>query len=85
MACGTPVVASETGGLAFLVRDGETGFHITAGDSASLAQRLTELLENDELRARLGRQAADYAKQYDWTLIADQILDLYGSVLPKTA
>ena len=85
MACGTPVVASETGGLAFLVRDGETGFHIPAGDSASLAQRLTDLLENDELRARLGRQAADYAKQYDWTLIADQILDLYGSVLPKTA
>ena len=85
MACGTPVVASETGGLAFLVRDGETGFHIPAGDSASLAQRLTDLLENDELRTRLGRQAAEYAKQYNWTLIADQMLELYGSVMPKTA
>jgi len=85
MACGTPVVASETGGLAFLVQDGETGFHVPAGDSDSLAQRLSELLENDELRVRLGRQAADYAKQYDWTLITDQMLDLYESMLPRTA
>lgn len=85
MACGTPVVASEIGGLAFLVRDGETGFHIPAGDSTSLAQRLTDLLENDELRTRLGRQAAEYAKQYDWTLVTDQVLELYGSLMPKTA
>lgn len=85
MACGTPVVASETGGLAFLVRDGETGFHIPAGDSDSLAERLTDLLENDELRARLGSQAAEYAKQYDWTLITDQMLELYGSMMPKMA
>lgn len=85
MACGTPVVASETGGLVFLIRDGETGFHVPAGDVASLADRLARLLQDDVLLARLGSQAAAYAKGYDWAHITDQILDLYGTLLPKTA
>jgi D-inositol-3-phosphate glycosyltransferase len=85
MACGTPVVASETGGLAFLVRDGETGFHVPAGDADALAKRLTDILEDETLLRRLGAQAASYARQYDWSTITDQILDLYGEILPRTA
>ena len=85
MACGTPVVASETGGLAFLIRDGETGFHVPAGDVGSLADRLARLLQDDVLLERLGRQAAAYAKGYDWAEITDQILDLYGTLIPKIA
>lgn len=85
MACGTPVVASETGGLAFLIRDGETGFHVPAGDVDSLADKLTRLLKDDVLLARLGTQAAAYAKGYDWAHVTDKILDLYGTLLPKTA
>jgi D-inositol-3-phosphate glycosyltransferase len=81
MACGTPVVASETGGLIFLVRDGETGFHVPAGDAKALADRLKTLIQDEVLRARLGRQAAEYAKGYDWAEIADQIVTLYNSVL----
>lgn len=81
MACGTPVVASETGGLIFLVRDGETGFHVPAGDARALADRLQTLIQDELLRARLGRQAAEYAKAYDWSVTADQIVALYNSVL----
>jgi D-inositol-3-phosphate glycosyltransferase len=77
MACGTPVVASETGGLVFLVRDGETGFHVPTGDPEALADRLRQLLQDELLRERLGRQAAEYARRYAWPLIADQIIDLY--------
>lgn len=85
MACGTPVVASETGGLAFLIRDGETGFHVPAGDVDALADRLTRLFQDDVLLTRLGSQAAAYAKGYDWAQITDQILDLYGTLLPRSA
>jgi D-inositol-3-phosphate glycosyltransferase len=81
MACGTPVVASETGGLVFLVRDGETGFHVPAGDAQALADRLGQLLEDDVLRTRLGKQAAEYAKRYAWPLIVDQVVDLYQTTL----
>ncbi len=85
MACGRPVVASETGGLAFLVRDNETGFHVPAGDAQAMADRLRRLVEDEVLRTRLGHQAADYARNYAWPLIADQILSLYGTLLKKHA
>jgi D-inositol-3-phosphate glycosyltransferase len=81
MACGTPVVASETGGLVFLVRDGETGFHVPTGDPEALAERLRQLLTDEVLRHRLGQQAAEYARRYAWPIVADQVIDLYQSTL----
>jgi D-inositol-3-phosphate glycosyltransferase len=81
MACGTPVVASETGGLVFLVRDGETGFHVPAGDAAALADRLQTLIQDEVLRARLGRNAAEYAAGYGWSSVAEHIVDLYNDIL----
>ncbi|HEX9680187.1 MAG TPA: glycosyltransferase, partial [Anaerolineales bacterium] len=85
MACGRPVVASETGGLVYLVRHGETGFHIPTGDAASLAARLRELLEDQDLRERLGRQAAEYARGYAWPIVVDQIIDLYAALVAQPA
>jgi D-inositol-3-phosphate glycosyltransferase len=85
MACGTPVVASETGGLAFLVRDGETGFHVPAGNDIALAERIKQLLTDEVLRERMGRTAASYARQYDWSVISDQVIDLYSNLVPKLA
>jgi D-inositol-3-phosphate glycosyltransferase len=84
MACGTPVVASETGGLAFLVKDGETGFHVPAADPDALAGRLIELMEDSELREKLGKQASEYAKGFTWSIVVDQILELYASVLAES-
>jgi D-inositol-3-phosphate glycosyltransferase len=81
MACGTPVIASETGGLAFLIKDGETGFHVPAVDPEALAERLKELMQDEELKSRLGEQAAIYAKEFSWSVIVDQILELYASVM----
>ncbi len=81
MACGTPVIASDVGGLAQLVRDGETGFLVPGRDPAAMAERLCCLLSDDELRARLGRQAADYAEGYGWAGITRQIIELYERTL----
>lgn len=85
MACGTPVIASETGGLAFLVRDGETGFHIPAGDAEALGARLQELLADPALRERIGRSAAQYARQFDWSTVSEHILDIYRALVPMAA
>ncbi len=81
MACGTPVIASETGGLAFLVKHGETGFHVPAADPHALAERLKELMADEVLRAKLGKQASSYAKEFSWSRIVDQMLELYASVI----
>ncbi len=83
MACGTPVVASQVGGLAFLVQDGITGFTVPVDDPQALADRLMKLLYDDDLREKLGKQAAAFAKQYGWKNIAKKIIDLYRTVLSK--
>ncbi len=82
MACGTPVVASKVGGLAFSVQDGETGFLVPGGDPAALATRILLLLTDDQLRWRLGQQAARWARRYAWSAVAEQVLDVYETVRP---
>lgn len=83
MACGVPVVASQVGGLAYLVQDGITGFTVPVDDPQALADRLTLLLQYPDLRARLGRQAAELAAEYAWDKIADRMIDVYEDVLAK--
>ncbi len=77
MACGTPVIASEVGGLAYLVRDGETGFTIPAEEPETLCDKLSWLLNDRELHAKMSAQAADYAKAYAWEKIAKQVVEVY--------
>ncbi len=85
MACGIPVIASQVGGLAYLVKDGETGFHVPDQDPEALCEKLLEILGNPEQRARMGRRAAEYAQGYSWTLIADQIVDVYQDLVKNHA
>ncbi len=86
MACGTPVVASEVGGLAFLVQDQKTGFTVPVDEPEALAQRLTELIENTGLRERMGREAASFARNYAWERIARRIVEeVYQPVIPERA
>jgi len=83
MACGTPVIASQVGGLAFLVQDGVTGYHVPDGDSCALCEKLTLLLGDAELRQKMGAQAAEYAQAYTWNNVAMQIILVYESLLRK--
>ncbi|MEX2245795.1 MAG: glycosyltransferase, partial [Dehalococcoidia bacterium] len=55
MACGTPVVASRVGGLTSTISDGETGYLIPWRCPEPFAERLELLLDNDDLRAAIGR------------------------------
>jgi D-inositol-3-phosphate glycosyltransferase len=85
MACGRPVVASETGGLVFLVKDGETGFHVPAADPDALAGKLRLLLHDQGLRRQFGENARRYASVYAWPKITEAIVELYEDVLAEQA
>jgi len=85
MACGTPVLASQVGGLAFLVQDGVTGYHVPDGDDEALCERLSALLGNAALRRTLGRKAVEYAQTYAWDKIAVQVLGVYRDVIRTKA
>ena len=83
MACGTPVVASDVGGLSFVVRNGETGYLVPEGDPHALAECLGHLLRNPELRAHLGKRGIEVAREYAWPRIADKIEELYFDVVRR--
>ena len=81
MACGTPVIASEVGGLAYLVRDGETGFTIPAEEPEMLCEKLSWLLNDAELHAKMSQRAVEYAQDYAWEKIAKQIVEAYEELV----
>jgi len=83
MACGTPVIASQVGGLAFLVQDGVTGFTVPAEDHDALCDRLTALLGDEGLRRQMGVNAAQKAQGYKWETITKQIMGVYEELIEK--
>jgi D-inositol-3-phosphate glycosyltransferase len=81
MAMGTPVIASEVGGLAFLVKDGVNGFHVPSRDPEALADRIYTLLTDPNCRDSLGRQARQYAQQFAWPIIVERMMGVYEDVI----
>ncbi len=81
MASERPVVASRVGGLAYLVQDGVSGYHVQEGNPEELAGRLTELLSNAGLLERMGTAARREAEKYSWNKTAREIEGLYEHLL----
>ena len=63
MACGRPVVAMDAGDIPFLVEDGRTGFVVRREDEATFAERVFQLLTDNELCRRMGLAARAKAEQ----------------------
>ncbi|MBA4167341.1 MAG: glycosyltransferase family 1 protein [Chitinophagaceae bacterium] len=85
MACGTPVIGSNVGGIKFSVEDGETGFLVPPKDPAALAEKIEFLLKNDELMTRMKNNALKRVnKIFTWTNVCKQLSDVYTSILHKS-
>jgi D-inositol-3-phosphate glycosyltransferase len=83
MACGTPVIASEVGGLGYLVQNEITGYTVPDSDPDALCIKISRLLNDADLRERMGRAAAQYVLDYAWPKVTTQIVDLYHDLLEK--
>lgn len=82
MACGTPVIGSNVGGIKFSVRDGETGYLVPPKDPDATAERLARLLADDQLLALFRRQAIRRANDlFTWRHVASAVAALYEQVL----
>jgi len=80
MTQGKAVVASRVGGMVDVVIDGETGLLVPPGDVAALAQALQRLVEDCELRQRLGRAAQSRAELFSASAIVPRFEALYGQL-----
>jgi D-inositol-3-phosphate glycosyltransferase len=76
-ACGTPVVASNVGGLATAVRDGVTGILVDGHEPCAYAMVIEQLLDDPRLLASFGRAAAQHAMAFGWSGTAERMLDAY--------
>jgi len=79
-ACGTPVVASDVGGLSTLVEEGRTGFRISGRDPKDFAAATRRVLDSPLLADELGRQAAESASSYTWTTMAARLRRVYDDL-----
>ncbi|WP_323753753.1 glycosyltransferase family 4 protein [Marinobacter sp.] len=81
MRCGKPVVCTRTGGNPEIIQDGENGYLVEVGDVSGLAEKLKTLIEQPELRERMGRKGAEkVTKKYNLNAMLDQHTALYETL-----
>ncbi|MBY6414487.1 glycosyltransferase family 4 protein [Rhodococcus sp. BP-252] len=80
MASGTAVVASELDAFRRVLRDGTAGVLVPIDDSAALATALDSVLSSDATRQALVDAASAVVVEYDWPVVAEQIMRVYETV-----
>ena len=79
---GAPSVATRAGGMVEAVVDGETGLLAEPGQADDLHEKVSRLLQDTELRRRLGRQAARRARdEFSWEVICDQYAGVFKNAI----
>jgi glycosyltransferase involved in cell wall biosynthesis len=74
-----PVIASDRSNPG-IVEQGMTGFIFPSEDTSALAERIVDLLSNDELRTKMGQIAAERAVNYDWGAVAERYQEIYNQI-----
>lgn len=80
MASGSPVLATKGTAIEEVIDHRENGL-LTERDPGSLSESLREVLNNEELREELSKNAKETAEEFDWSNIAEQTLDYYQDIM----
>ena len=81
MACGTPVIATQVGGLQHLVQDKETGFIIPNDNPDALEEKITQLLCKEGMKQELGENSILYAKSFSWDVITKKVIETFDETI----
>jgi len=87
MACGTPVIGSDVGGIKYSVKDGETGYLVPPNDPVALAGKIDRMLQNHKLIKKMQLNAIKRVHRlFTWDRIACMIAGIYeGLLIPVEA
>lgn len=84
MASGVPVVSTQVGAIPEVVRDKRTGILVQPSDSNALANAIIELIENENLRKKMGTEGRKIIeKEYNWENIAKKYENVYYNLLKR--
>ena len=82
MACGTPVIGSNVGGLKYTIADGETGSLVPANDPVALARKVYSLFTDAEKMLDMSEAAVERVNKYfTWEKVSAAIADIYDEVI----
>ena len=79
MACGTPVLTSDTSSLPEVV--GDAGIMIDPHDVDLMADKIYEVLNNDTLKEKLVKKGIERAKLFNWDKSAEETLQIYSDMM----
>jgi glycosyltransferase involved in cell wall biosynthesis len=85
MSRGRPVIGTRPGGDADIIVDGETGFLVPRGDVPALMRAMRTLLEEDEVRTRMGEAAKVRAEAFTPAVSVPRIEQLYEEIVAANA
>lgn len=81
MACGIPIVASKIGGIPSVVKDRENGLLVPPRNSEALADAIIYLLENEDVREKMGENGRKKVVNYSWERIAEETEKVYEGII----
>jgi glycosyltransferase involved in cell wall biosynthesis len=77
MAVGKPIIATNVGGIPFVVDNNITGLLSGYGDITSFAQNILSILDDSSKRKFMSENCRINSRPYDWDLITSKIITLY--------
>jgi glycosyltransferase involved in cell wall biosynthesis len=82
MACECAVIASDVGAIPEAIENGQNGILISPGDADALSRNIITLLEDEDLRKKLGREArTSVADRFSWKKSAQKMTRIYESII----
>jgi len=82
MACRVPVIGSDVGGIRDIIIDGETGLLSEQKSSYSLAEKIIQLLSDEQLRKKVIENGFKLVKKkFTWEAISDRFMNIYMEVI----
>jgi glycosyltransferase involved in cell wall biosynthesis len=80
LSAGLPVVATDVGGVAEIIKDNLNGFLIPQRDSATMREKIRSILDDDDLKRRFEGNARKSSRQFDLGLVAQRYTHIYQKI-----
>ena len=85
-ACGKPIISTQFPGVEAIVQDGETGLLTKIGDSNEFAAKVIELLQNVQMRERIGAQAREYVMaRFGRNNMINSVVNIWKDVIDQSS